>query len=123
MDVNGIIKNIKSQVEYNDINLSQTNEINLKSKSVDIKSDEKSRDIKNMDYDDKGLDETIKKLNKSLESEKIHAEYSKHEQLDRMMIKIVDDDTDEVVLEIPKEKILNMVASMLEQAGLIDDHA
>jgi len=39
------------------------------------------------------------------------------------MIKIVDDDSKKVLLEIPSEKILDMVASMCENAGLIDKKA
>lgn len=36
------------------------------------------------------------------------------------MIKIIDDETKEVILEIPPQKILDMVASMCKQVGLLD---
>ena len=37
------------------------------------------------------------------------------------MVKIIDTNTQEVIKEVPPEKILDMVASMMERAGLIVD--
>ncbi len=39
------------------------------------------------------------------------------------MIKIVDDKDDKVIMEIPPEKILDMIASMCKQFGLLDKKA
>ncbi|HCW53647.1 MAG TPA: flagellar biosynthesis protein FlaG [Clostridium sp.] len=73
--------------------------------------------------DKKNLDKSIDKLNRFLEDESAHAEYSVHEDLGTVMIKIVDDATKEVILEVPPKKILDMVASMCKQFGLIDKKA
>ena len=75
------------------------------------------------DVDTKALDKALKKLNKFLEDDNTHAEYSVHEDLNAIMIKIVDDNTKEVIMEIPPEKILDMVASICKQFGLIDQKA
>ncbi|HHY78507.1 MAG TPA: flagellar protein FlaG, partial [Clostridiales bacterium] len=48
-------------------------------------------------------------------------EYSIHEATKQIMVKVIDKETDEVIREIPPEKILNMVAKMWEIAGLIVD--
>ena len=69
------------------------------------------------------LDKAVSKLNKFLEDEKVHAEYSVHKDLGTLMIKIVEDDTKKIVLELPPEKILDMVASMCKQVGLLDKKA
>jgi len=37
------------------------------------------------------------------------------------MVKVIDINTNEVIREIPPEKILDMVATMLEMAGIIVD--
>jgi flagellar protein FlaG len=37
------------------------------------------------------------------------------------MVKVIDINTREVIREIPPEKILDMVATMLEMAGIIVD--
>lgn len=75
------------------------------------------------DVDTKALNKALKKLNKFLEDDNTHAEYSVHEDLNAIMIKIVDDNTKEVIMEIPPEKILDMVASICKQFGLIDQKA
>ncbi len=44
-----------------------------------------------------------------------------HEQTNRVMIRIVDKDTKEVIKELPPEKTLNMIAKVWELAGLLVD--
>lgn len=75
---------------------------------------------KNQEYNQKDLDDAIKKINNFLKDEHTHAEYSYHKEMKTMMIKIVDENTKEVILEIPPKKILDMVASMIKQVGLLD---
>lgn len=48
-------------------------------------------------------------------------EFSIHEKTKQIMVKIVDVNTDEVVREIPPEKILDLVAALWEISGLIVD--
>lgn len=75
-------------------------------------------------YTKEELDDALKKVNNFLKDEKTHAEYSIHKDLGTIMIKIVDDeDEDKVIMEIPPEKILDMIASMCKQFGLLDKKA
>ena len=62
-------------------------------------------------------------MNNFLKDEKTHAEYSIHKDFGTVMIKIVDNDNDKVIMELPPEKILDMIASMCKQFGLIDKKA
>ncbi|AOR22903.1 flagellar protein FlaG [Clostridium taeniosporum] len=87
-----------------------------------IKQIEKSH-LSDKNYSKEELDKSLKKLNKFLEDDKVHAEYSVHKDLKSVMIKIVDDSTKKVILEIPPKKILDMVASMCKQVGLLDKRA
>lgn len=73
--------------------------------------------------DKKKLDKSLDKLNRFLEDESAHAEYSVHEDFGTIMVKIIDDKTKEVILEIPPKKILDMIASMCKQFGLLDKKA
>lgn len=75
---------------------------------------------KEQEFDRKELDKSLNKLNRFLEDDSAHAEYSVHEDFGTIMIKIIDDNTKEVILEVPPKKILDMVASMCKQFGLID---
>ncbi|AIC95609.1 MULTISPECIES: flagellar protein FlaG [Shouchella] len=44
-----------------------------------------------------------------------------HTDLDRVYVKVIDSDTDEVVREVPPEQLLDLLASMMKSAGLIID--
>ena len=63
----------------------------------------------------------VSKINKVLEGEGTHLQYEKHEVLNQMIIKVIDDNTNEVIKEIPSKKILDMVAKMCELAGILVD--
>lgn len=67
------------------------------------------------------LEKAVDKLNKFLQGEKVHAEYEVHEKLNDIMIRIINNDTKEVILEIPPKKILDMVAKTLEMVGILVD--
>ncbi|WP_297417081.1 flagellar protein FlaG [Clostridium sp.] len=123
MDVNIIINNLN---QYNN-NVSETNgETNSIEISAIPKGNEeqgKTKDNSDKSNSNKDMDKAIDTLNKFLEKDKTHAEYSVYKKLGRTVIKIIDDKTNEVIMEFPKEKILDMVASMLENAGLLDKKA
>ena len=51
------------------------------------------------------LTDALKKINNFLKDEKTHAEYSKHEDFGTLMIKIVNDETNEVILEVPEDDV------------------
>ena len=73
------------------------------------------------DYTEKQIKDAINKINKFLKSENTYAEYSVHEKLGRIMVKIVDQDTKEVLLECPPKKVVDLVANMMELTGVIVD--
>ena len=74
---------------------------------------------KNIDQDD--IMQAIKQANKALEGTNRRFEYSVHEQSNTIMIKVINSDTDEIIREIPPERILNLIAKLWELAGLIVD--
>lgn len=63
----------------------------------------------------------IETTNERLEIYNSRLEFSIHEKTKDIMIKVINTQTDEVIREIPPQKILDMVANMLEQAGLLVD--
>lgn len=65
--------------------------------------------------------EAIEKANKSILGGYRRFEFSIHEKTKEIMVKVIDADTNEVIREIPPEKILDMVAKMWEMAGIIVD--
>jgi flagellar protein FlaG len=53
--------------------------------------------------------------------ERTRCEYSYHEKTNRVSIKVINADTDEVIREIPPEKSLDMLQKMWEMAGILVD--
>lgn len=124
MDVNGIKQNLINGNVYNS-NLSEYAQTNIVESipKVETKSIEVNNKKKNQEYSKNELDDALKKINNFLKNEHTHAEYSYHKEMNTMMIKIINEDTKEVILEIPPKKILDMVASMCKQFGLLDKKA
>lgn len=65
------------------------------------------------------LNEAVKRAN--LKMEHTRCEYSYHKRTNRVSIKVIDRDTDEVIREIPPEKSLDMLQKMWELAGILVD--
>lgn len=78
-------------------------------------------DKKEIPISEKIVIDAIEKANKAISGASRRFEFSIHEKTKAIMIKVLDSDTNQVIREIPPEKILDMVAKMWEMAGLIVD--
>lgn len=67
------------------------------------------------------VQDKIDSMNDLLSTTPTSIKFNLHEGLDRIYVQVVDLQTKEVVKEIPPEEFLDMVASMLKNAGLIVD--
>lgn len=67
------------------------------------------------------LQDQVENMNKLSEANFTSLKFNVHEQLSRVYVQVINKDTDEVVREIPSEKFLDMMASMLEFVGLLID--
>ena len=63
--------------------------------------------------------QSVEKINKNMSNRE--AIFGVHEATNRVMIKIVDKDTKEVIKEFPPEKTLDMIAKVWEMAGILVD--
>lgn len=70
---------------------------------------------------EKQIQEAVDSTNKEFERLQTNLRFSVHKQTKQIMVKIIDSNTQEVIKELPPEKLLDMVASMMERAGLIVD--
>lgn len=66
------------------------------------------------------LKKAIAEMNRKINS-KEEAVFGVHEDTNRIMIKIVNKDTKEIVKEFPPEKTLDMIAKVWEIAGILVD--
>jgi flagellar protein FlaG len=67
--------------------------------------------------------EQLKKAVETINKNVTHSEavFGIHEKTNRITIKIVDKDTKELIMELPPEKTLDMIAKAWELAGLLID--
>lgn len=72
-------------------------------------------------YSKEAIKKSVDKLNKLLEEEKTYAVYEAHEVFGDIMIKIINEDTKEVIMECPPKKVVDLVAKMCEMAGVLVD--
>ena len=67
------------------------------------------------------LKKMIAEMNKKINNSNEEAVFGVHEETNRIMIKILDKDTKEVIKEYPPEKTLDMIARIWEMAGILVD--
>ncbi|NLO83178.1 MAG: flagellar protein FlaG [Clostridiales bacterium] len=100
---------------------SEAGRVGTKESDVNIinrQNTDKSLD-KNIDQND--IIQAVKQANKALEGTNRRFEYLIHERTNTIMIKVINSETDEVIREIPPEKILDLIAKLWELAGIIVD--
>ncbi len=67
------------------------------------------------------ISDSIEKSNRKLQLFDRKLEISVHEKTREVMIKVIDTATDQIIREIPPEKVLDIVASRKEIIGLLMD--
>ena len=103
--------------EINKINQPKSvQRLEVASESTSITNSSKDKPIR-----EEEISKAVDKLNKFLEGESTHVEYSMHETFKDVMVKIVDNETGQVIVETPPKKILDMIAKMMELVGVMID--
>lgn len=85
------------------------------------KLQEKKRDGQVLSVGEKVILETIERANKAVQGVSTCFKFSVHKETHEIMVKVLNSETNEVIREIPPEKVLDMVAKMWEMAGIIVD--
>lgn len=67
------------------------------------------------------LRELIDKVNKELEAKQTHIKVQIHEKTNTIMVKVISNETNATIREIPSEKMLDFVYDMCLRAGIIID--
>ena len=67
------------------------------------------------------LKKAIMEMNRRINNSNEEAFFGVHEDTNRIMIKIMDKETKEVIKEFPPEKTLDMIARIWEMAGILVD--
>jgi flagellar protein FlaG len=75
----------------------------------------------NVSVAEEQLIRTIERAVKSLQGPQTTLEISIHEKTHDIMVKVLNKDTGELIREVPPEKTLDLVAKMMEIAGILVD--
>lgn len=75
---------------------------------------EQANDKEHVEFVSKAMNHFMQMMNADLQ-------FSVHEKTHRVMVKLVDDSTKEVLKEIPSEEFLDMVAKIQEYIGMLVD--
>lgn len=70
---------------------------------------------------EKELKDLIEKANLLLSSSDTRVQYSVHDKTNQIIIKLIDSKTNEVVREIPPEKMVDLVYNLCQQMGIFVD--
>ena len=89
--------------------------------SSDGSTSQQQQTAKNAQAAPDQLKKMIEEMNKKINNSNEIAMFGIHEETNRIMIKIMDKDTKEVIKEFPPEKTLDMIAKIWEMAGILVD--
>ncbi|MGZ0051800.1 flagellar protein FlaG [Brevibacillus gelatini] len=63
----------------------------------------------------------INGINKWLQATSTHVKFTLHEELNEYYVQVINDQTQEVIREIPSKKLMDMVAKFHEMVGILVD--
>ena len=82
---------------------------------------EEVKHVEEKKYSEEEVIKFIEKANSEFVAYDRKFEFSIHEKTKQIMVKILDSTTNEVIKELPPEKVLDIVAGLWEVAGIIVD--
>lgn len=109
-----------TNIDKRSLNSNLNKEENLVDKIKDQR-DQKDKMDNRVENKREALEKAVKDTNKLLFDKNDRFEFKVHEGTNRMMVKLIDNDTDEIIKEFPPEKILDLVASIWDLVGILVD--
>lgn len=74
------------------------------------------------EYTKQDVEKAVNSANRILGDERdVQYKFQVHEGTNRIMVKLIDRETEEVIKEIPSEKILDLIANIWERLGILVD--
>lgn len=120
--------NISKSISYDSMYSKGNAAVREINQNVPIIKDTRSFGIKLKKADNFGtnkklesIKDAVSKSNKNLQTFDRKLDISVHEKTREVMIKVIDTTTDEVIREIPPEKVLDMIAYRKENLGILMD--
>lgn len=115
MEINRV--GVNTTVNMNNSGAIQVEKASVENKEVKHEVVEK----KEIKVDRKELDSAVDKANRVLFKNNTHLKFEIHDKTNQVMVSIIEDESGEVLKEIPPKKMLDMVAKLWEIAGIFVD--
>ncbi|SDJ60427.1 flagellar protein FlaG [Salimicrobium halophilum] len=91
-------------------------------KAVQKKPEDEARTIEvGQEVSPENVRDAVEGMNEFLKPVHTSLKFEMHEKLEEYYVKVIDSNTEEVIKEIPSEKMLDMYAMMAEQLGFLVD--
>ncbi|ACM60748.1 flagellar protein FlaG [Caldicellulosiruptor bescii] len=119
IDISNVVLRVqdnRTRPENIDVSLQEEKGIN-KEEVNDKLADKNSR----KELDEDTLIKMINQANKAFEAKYTRLEFSIHKETHEIVVKVYDKETNELIREIPPEKILDIIAKLWELAGIFVD--
>lgn len=94
---------------------------NVSSDSIQVSIKKYDQDNGDQRVPEKDVQKAVNKLNILFEDKQVHAEYEVYGKFHDITIRIVDDNTKQVIQEVPPKKIIDMIDKLCELAGVLVD--
>lgn len=119
IDISNAVSRIQdSRTRPENVEVSWQDEKGINKEGVNDKFTDKN-DKKEIDEDT--LIKMINQANKAFEAKYTRLEFSIHKETHEIVVKVYDKETNELIREIPPEKILDIIAKLWELAGIFVD--
>lgn len=93
----------------------------LQEKSRTTESSDKKKGAEKKEYTKEQIENAVDSINEFLQTEQTESKFVFHEGLNQYFVRLVDSKTEEVVKEIPPERLLNAFYEMQKLVGMIVD--
>lgn len=121
MEINRV-NNTVDISRHTDISANRGQNYKLEQEKEKLNTGDKTKYMEDREkYTEDEIISTIEKANEEFVAYDRRFEFSIHEQTKKIMVKIIDVANDEVIREIPPEKILDLVAAIWDMAGILVD--
>ncbi|MBL4952932.1 flagellar protein FlaG [Neobacillus sp. OS1-32] len=112
-----MLDKISNQTPSTDLQVKQIDQVPKVKVVTAEKQEQPQQDVLTKEKTEK----VIKSMNDFLKESNSHLKFQFHEKLKEYYVTIVDDETNEVIKEIPPKKMLDMYAAMTDFLGLLVD--
>lgn len=135
MSVKGIVKQVATYQGVDKTATSTSNDANIAQASINLGTGNNQKAVtvelgsgsndtgqqKEQNSEASRIKNAMNEMNNKLKPTKTRCEFAYHEEVNRVSIKILDRETNEVVREIPPEESIKVLEKVYEIAGLLVD--